>query len=157
MHESDALRSHGLTSLGSRLRRLGERLQAHTQEILNEIDPRVPAASYPLLACLDTPEPRPIGDIAQALGTAQPGVTRTVTRLTGLGLTVSATCPDDARLRLVSLTPEGHALLARARATAWPRTRAAVTDLCAPFGPELLEMLDTLETRLDAKPLKDRP
>ncbi|QDC08231.1 winged helix-turn-helix transcriptional regulator [Oceanicola sp. D3] len=157
MHETDALRPHGLVTLGSRLRRLGERLQGQTQDILNEIDPRMPAASLPLLAFLDGPEPRPIGDIAAALGTAQPGVTRAVTRLSTLGLTATAPSPQDARLRLVSLTPAGRTLLAEARAKAWPRTRAAVTDLCAPFGPELLNMLDTIEARLDAKPLKDRP
>lgn len=156
MHEPDALRPHGLLTLGSRLRRLGERLQAETQAILNDIDPRVPAAAHPLLAFLDAPEPRTIGQIATALGVAQPGVTRTVTALTTLGLTTSAPSPTDARLRLVSLTPEGRAFVAEARATAWPRVRAAVEGLCTPHGPELLALLDTLETRLDETPLKDR-
>ncbi|MBS8227031.1 MarR family transcriptional regulator [Vannielia litorea] len=156
IHEDDALRPHGLLTLGSRFRRLGERLQAETQVILDELAPGIPSSAHPLLAFLDGPEPRSISEIARALGTAQPGVTRMVTRLSARGFVSVGTSPEDARLRLVALTPDGRALLDQARATAWPRVLAAVTDLCAPFGPELLERLDMLETRLATKPLKDR-
>lgn len=49
----DVLRSLGFLCLGSRLKRIGEQLQADTQRVLDRLDVRVQSSQYPLLAALD--------------------------------------------------------------------------------------------------------
>ena len=157
MNESDdMLRATGLLTLGSRFRRLGERLQGETQEILSQYDPQVPSALHPVLNMLIQRGPQTIGQISAGLGLAQPGVTRSVSALVRLGLVAVVTSPNDGRLRLAELTPEGRDFVALAQAEIWPRVERAVTDLCAGFGPELLQSLQDIEDGLDLLSLIDR-
>lgn len=157
MHEtSDALRANGLLTLGSRLRRLGERLQSDAQAILDGLEPRVASALHPTLELLDREGPRPIGLLAEGLGVTQPGVTRAVAALSALGLVEVAADPEDGRVRRAGLTAEGRAFVATARATAWRDVEAAVADLCAGFAAELLDDLAKLEEGLADRPLQAR-
>jgi len=152
----DIVRDLGFLTLGSRLKRLGERLQAQTQELLREAGIEVPASHAPLLAALDRLGPMSVGRIADALGTSQPGVTRQLATLQALGLVATAAAPDDGRQRTVSLTPAGRRLLAQAKQKTWPRVEAAVVHACGPRGPELLHRLAELEDALDSRSLLQR-
>lgn len=153
---SDMLRDTGLLTLGSRFRRLGERLQAETQHILSEYDPQVPVALHPLLNLLDRRGPQTIGQISAGLGLAQPGITRSVAALVRTGLVAVVTSPNDGRLRLAELTPEGRAFVGLARAEIWPRVERAVADLCDGFGVDLLNHLQAIEDGLEDRALKAR-
>ncbi|TJX41827.1 MAG: MarR family transcriptional regulator, partial [Mesorhizobium sp.] len=82
----DIIRSLGFLCLGSRFKRIGEQLQADTQRVLDELEVRVQSSQYPLLAALDRLGPLPVGELAQSVGIAQPGVTRSVALLAELGL-----------------------------------------------------------------------
>jgi DNA-binding MarR family transcriptional regulator len=157
MHEFDALRNLGLLSLGSRFRRLGERLQADTQVMLNGLDPRIAAGWHPVLDVLDREGPQSVGQLTSALGITQPGVTRMVAALVKIGVVEVTAGVADARVRMVSLTRAGQALVVEARAGAWPAVAAAVADLCDDFGEALLEQLARIEDRLDERPLHRRP
>lgn len=152
----DALRALGLMTLGSRLKRLGERLQAEVQPILGELSPPVPAGQHPLLAALSRHGAVTVGELAALLGVAQPGVTRALGQLAALGLLTVATTVEDGRRRLVSLTPQGEAFVAAARAGVWRRVEEAVADLCVGFGEELLAHLASIEDGLAARPLATR-
>lgn len=157
MDESiDHLRRTGLLTLGSRLRRLGERVQGDTQEILGAWDSRVATPWHPLLNLLDHEGPQTIGQISAGLGLAQPGITRSVAGLEEIGLVRVTQSDTDRRLRHVALTEEGRDFVARARAEVWPLVNHAVADLCEGIGPELLEMIETLEDRLSDRPLRLR-
>jgi len=73
----DVVRSLGLLTLGTRLKRIGERLQAQTQAVIEaEGVADIPASHLPVLAALQRLGPLTVGDIALALGVRQPGVTR---------------------------------------------------------------------------------
>lgn len=152
----DALRGLGLTALGSRLKRLGERLQGEAQVILARVEPVVASGQHPMLHTIERFAPLTIGELAERLGVTQPGVTRTLGQLAEAGLIEVVTSPDDARRRLVSLTAEGQRFVAQAKGDAWPAVEAAVADLCSGFAEELLSSLTKMEEGLDARPLSGR-
>jgi DNA-binding MarR family transcriptional regulator len=152
----DILRTLGYLTLGSRLRRIGERLQSDTQRLLDTLDPPVPASQYPYLAALDRHGPLTVGELARAVGVSQPGATRTIGLLEAQGLVGAVPAGDDQRRRLVDLTDAGRRLVDAAKDTVWPRIAAAVEDLCGDLRGPLLEQLAAVEDGLDAMPLDRR-
>lgn len=152
----DVVRALGFLTLGTRMRRLGERLQADTQRIMDELGAPLQASQYPFLAALDRLGPLTVGDLADAIGITQPGATRTVGQLVELGMLESVTASDDQRRRIVSLTQEGRRLVAAAKQESWPRIREAVADLCADLDGPLLDQLAEMEDGLAVSPLDRR-
>ena len=82
----DFVRERGYLTLGSRFKRLGDRLQADVSRLAESEGVGVPAGLLPILGVLDRHGPLTVGRIAEALGIAQPGVTRTLSQLVSLGL-----------------------------------------------------------------------
>jgi len=152
----DVLSALGHLALGSRLKRVGERLQSETQAILSDAGLDFPAAQFPILAALDRLGPLSIGELAAALGVAQPGVTRMIGKIEAEGLVRTRAGPDDRRIRIVSLTPSGRRLVDRAKRTAWPLIEAAVADACLGLSGPLLVQIAGLEDALAARPLPQR-
>ncbi|WP_238474014.1 bifunctional helix-turn-helix transcriptional regulator/GNAT family N-acetyltransferase [Altericroceibacterium spongiae] len=149
----DILEDLGPVFLGSRLKRLAERLQAGAAEVLAEAELGVQPSHMPVLAALDR-ENMLIGQLAQAVGMSQPGVTRSVAQLVELGL-AETQCTEDQRRRLASLTPAGKAMMVRARALVWPRLDAAVKEIC-PISPDLFcEQIAAIEAKLAEKRLAE--
>lgn len=152
----DVLRSLGYLCLGSRLKRIGEQLQADTQRLLDGLEVRLQASQYPLLAALDRLGPLPVGELAQSLGVTQPGVTRSVSLLADIGLVEVIQANDDQRRRLVSLTNSGRRLVDVAKQDVWPRIENAVAELCSGLSGSLLEQLAAIEDGLATTPLARR-
>ncbi|MCZ8543932.1 MarR family transcriptional regulator [Mesorhizobium qingshengii] len=152
----DVLRSLGFLCLGSRLKRIGEQLQADTQRLLDCLDVPVQSSQYPLLAALDRLGPLPVGELAQSLGITQPGVTRSVSLLSDLGLVEVTQSDGDQRRRMVSLTKSGRSLVDLAKRDVWPRIESAVADLCRDLSGPLLAQLAAIEDGLAAAPLDRR-
>lgn len=152
----DVVRAFGFLTLGTRMKRIGERLQADTQKIMDELGAPLQASQYPFLAAVDRLGPLTVGDLAEAIGITQPGATRTVGQLVELGMLESEPAPDDQRRRIVSLTTEGKRLIATAKRQVWPRIRDAVADLCGDLDGPLLDQLAAIEDGLAAAPLDRR-
>jgi DNA-binding MarR family transcriptional regulator len=152
----DVVRAFGFLTLGTRMKRIGERLQADTQKIMDELGAPLQASQYPFLAAVDRLGPLTVGDLAEAIGITQPGATRTVGQLVELGMLESEPAPDDQRRRIVSLTKEGRRLVATAKRHVWPRIRDAVADLCGDLDGPLLDQLAAIEDGLAAAPLDRR-
>ncbi|AJD42025.1 MarR family transcriptional regulator [Rhizobium sp. SEMIA 4085] len=144
----DVVRTLGFLCMGSRFRRIGERLQADTQQIIEEYGIAIQAAQYPFLAALDRAGPLTIGELAQAVGITQPGATRTVSQLLELGLVDMQAAPDDQRRRLISLSRKGQELVDYSKQSVWPRISAAVADLCGDLNGPILAQLAAIEDRL---------
>jgi DNA-binding MarR family transcriptional regulator len=142
--------------MGSRLRRIGERLQADTQQVIDEAGLGIQAGQYPFLAAVDRAGPLTIGELAQAVGITQPGATRTTGQLLELGYVDMRPAPDDQRRRLVSLTAKGQDLVDHSKKVIWPRIAAAVADLCGDLDGPILEQLAAIEDGLAAAPLARR-
>ncbi|MBB3522737.1 MarR family transcriptional regulator [Rhizobium redzepovicii] len=152
----DVVRTLGFLCLGSRLRRIGERLQADTQQVIDEAGLSIQAGKYPFLAAIDRSGPLTIGELAQAVGITQPGATRTIGQLLELGFVDMQPAPDDQRRRLVSLTGKGQDLVDHSKMVIWPRIAAAVADLCGDLDGPILEQLAAIEDGLAAVPLARR-
>ncbi len=150
----DVLRALGPVFLGSRLKRLGERMQAGAARVISEAGLPVQPVHMPLLAALDT-QPLSINALASAIGISQPGVTRAVGQLVDLGLVQSEQCHDQ-RQRLISLSDTGKAAAARAKLLVWPKVEHAVHALCDGQTDALLGMIAGIEKALAASPLDER-
>ena len=152
----DIVRDLGLLTLGSRLKRIGENLQADTQRIMQEHGVTVQVTQYPYLAALHRDGALTVGEIAEAVGISQPGATRAVGQLADGGLVDISVSDDDQRRRQISLTDAGRDVIVFAKETVWPDVEAAVTDLCDGFGADLLLHLAAIEDGLAQRPLTQR-
>jgi DNA-binding MarR family transcriptional regulator len=152
----DVVKELGHLSLGTRLKRIGETLQAQTQAVLAAHGFVQPAAHFPLLASLHRLGPLSVGDLSQAVGVSQPVITRSLQGLEDIGLVQSATSAEDRRVRRVGLTRKGRGLMLRAQREAWPAIEAAVAEACAGLKGDLLAQLAALETALVERPLSLR-
>jgi len=151
---ADVLRDLGAVFLGSRLKRLGERMQAGAARVIADAGLPMQPTHMPLLAALDG-EAMTIGQLAEAIGSSQPGVTRGIGQLVDLGL-VRSDQGADQRQRAVSLTPAGEAAMARTRLHIWPGVELAVEELCAGQSAAFLSQIAGIETALAAEPLELR-
>ncbi|WP_459697530.1 GNAT family N-acetyltransferase [Acidisoma sp. C75] len=154
MMTTDVLADLGPIFLGSRLKRLAERMQAGAARALADAGMELQLAQLPLLAALDRGA-LTVGDLAEAVGTSQPGVTRTIGQLVCSGLVQAEACADQ-RQRSLSLTPAGKAAMARLKFALWPRIERAVQEMCAGLTGPLLGQIAALESSLAESPLDER-
>jgi DNA-binding MarR family transcriptional regulator len=117
----------------------------------------LPAAHFPVLAALERLRALNVGELTEAIGISQPGVTRLLDKLEAEGLVRSTQVAADKRVRTVALTKLGRQVVLRSKRTAWPVIEAAVADACA-AGPSqpLLAALAALEEALAVAPLSAR-
>lgn len=151
----DVVRALGHLTLGSRLKRLGERLQSQAQALLEEDGTSLSASHFPLLATLDRLGPLSVGEIAEALGVSQPGVTRLLEKLEAEGLVKSQRAADRRR-RPIMLSRLGRQLVLRGRQSGWIRIEAAVADACRGLSGSFLEQVSALEDALETASLSVR-
>lgn len=89
---------------------------------------------FSLLMSLNRPEPPPIGPVANLLGLDRTTLTAALKPLERRGLVVVTASEKDRRSRLLAITPEGIALLAKALPI-WRRTHEAVDARLDAAGP----------------------
>lgn len=152
----DVVREMGYLTLGSRLRRIGERFQSEVQRVLDDLGVPVQASQFPALAAIDRLGPLTVGDLAEAIGITQPGATRIMTQLSEIGLVDVRQSSEDHRRRFLSLTDKGRQLVETSKHNLWPRIDAAVAEICGDLTGPLLEQLTVIEHDLDATPLHRR-
>jgi N-acetylglutamate synthase-like GNAT family acetyltransferase/DNA-binding MarR family transcriptional regulator len=151
---TDILRDLGPIFLGSRLKRLAERMQAGAARTIEDAGLPVQPAHMPLLTALDR-GPLTVGQLAEMVGSSQPGVTRTAGQLIEMGL-VRAEPGADQRQKTLSLTAAGEASMARTKLLVWPRIEKAVNEICDGLSGPLLDQIATIEEALALKPLNER-
>jgi len=151
---SDVLADSGPVFLGSRLTRLAEQMRSGAGAIITESGIPAQPAHMPVLAALDR-GPATVGQLVEAVGFSQPGITRSVGQLCKLGL-VQSEQGEDQRQRLISLTAEGEAAMARTKMLIWPRVTAAVEELLGDRTESFLAQIAELESALAASSLHER-
>jgi DNA-binding MarR family transcriptional regulator len=152
----DVVKELGYLTLGTRLKRLGERLQGQTQVLLEGVGVDLPSSNFPVLAALERLGPLSVGELTEAVGFSQPGVTRLLDKLEAEGWVRSTQAADDKRVRTIALTKSGRQLILHSKRTAWPLIEAAVAEACAGPAQPLLALLAALEEALAAQPLSIR-
>lgn len=151
----DVLADEAGVMLGSRLKRLAERLQAGAELIARDCGLATQPAHMPLLTALRHHGPMSVGEAADATGFSQPAITRVARQLDSMGLISNSVGDDDRRVRRLQLTRSGEATMELAVTSLWPRIRAAVAEACDV--DSLLGQVAALEAALAERPLDRRP
>lgn len=152
----DIIKLMGPLMLGSRLKRLGERLQADTARYIEKAGLGIQPSQYPLLAALDRFGPLTVNELVEAVGVSQPGVTRNLARLVEAELVETNRSHRDQRHKTISLTDAGKAIMETSKRDIWPQMRDAVVELCSDLSGDLLTQLGAMEDALTAAPLDQR-
>ncbi|MBI1209998.1 MAG: MarR family transcriptional regulator [Alphaproteobacteria bacterium] len=152
----DIVRKMGFLCLGSRMKRIGERMQADVARFIEQSGLSVQPSQYPLLLAVEQNGPLTIGELSEAVGVSQPGTTRNVARLIDMGLLEAATDARDQRQKPVTLSAAGRRLMERSRHEIWPFVEAAVREICGDLKGPLLTQLTAIEEGLAEAPLDRR-
>lgn len=156
MESPDLITAMGYLCLGSRLKRLGERMQAGVAQHLAGRGEAVQPAQLPLLWALHLDGATTINALSERVGISQPGVSRAIATLEGLGMVTSASDGRDKRQRRIAITAAGGALMADLSRTLFPAVEQAVAQLCARDGLDFLGEIGRIESDLAAEPLEAR-
>lgn len=152
--EVDLLAGFGVGFLGSRLKRLAERMQADAAEVARFLDLPVQPAQMSMLMTIRLHGPITVGELAERLQLAQPTITRA---LGALGEFVEARrAPGDARSKSLALTPAGEALLVRVQTELLPRIEPAAAELVQGLSGDFMQGLAKVEARLSERSLLER-
>jgi DNA-binding MarR family transcriptional regulator len=152
----DVVRRLGYLALGTRMKRIGDRMQADTQRILDSHGFSVQTGQFAFLAVLERLGPLTVGELARTVGVTQPGATRTVGQLVEEGWLTITPSRHDQRQKTVSLTAMGKRQVLAGQRTVFPLVERAVRELCQKLEGSLLEQLGALEDGLAHEPLYRR-
>jgi DNA-binding MarR family transcriptional regulator/N-acetylglutamate synthase-like GNAT family acetyltransferase len=152
----DILTDRGALFLGSRLKRLAERMQADVAHVAEQAGLSIHPSQYALLGTLDRYGPQTIGELTLSTQLSQPAITRTAAKLADMGLVKIDRRHKDQRHKTVSLTDKGRADIERSKLHVWPQVEAAVNDLLTGLEGSLLDQIAAIERRLAETPLARR-
>ncbi|MFC7291108.1 bifunctional helix-turn-helix transcriptional regulator/GNAT family N-acetyltransferase [Hirschia litorea] len=156
----DILEDAGYLALGSRLKRLAERLQADAAKLHEAHGYDIQPSQFPMLKALDMHGALTVAQAVDALGVSQPAVTRTMNTIVQAGLATTRPDEKDQRVKWIELTSKGEAVLEDIRNNLWPHIQEAAKQASAfPKGSSptsLLDALSRLEQNLSIASLEDR-
>lgn len=151
----DYSRSFGGAALGARLRRASERIDRDSTRVYAALNVRFEQRWYGVLRQLiEHDRPLAVGEIAAILRITHVSVSETSRSMEKAGLIASSPAPEDARRRLLALTPQGRALAAE-MAPLWDAFIAAAQELNDEAG-DVVRLLDQLDEALDRRSIFER-
>ena len=151
----DYLTNQGVATLGTRLRRLLERMDRDMVALYRATDAGFEPRWYPVFTALRDEGPLSVGALAQRLGVTHAAVSQVRAALEGEGLIAARPDPADGRRQHLALTPRGLDM-ARRLQPLWTAVGAAGAALLAEASPNLMADLDGLDRALDRCGLKAR-
>jgi DNA-binding MarR family transcriptional regulator len=101
----------GYLVLGSRLRRLSEAFLGEINRVYQNEGIDFDASWFPVFYLLSKKDALSIKELSEQIEVSHPAASQLITNLKNRGLVTSATCTDDGRRQLVTLTDSGRALL----------------------------------------------
>ena len=152
--EIDLLAGLGVGFLGSRLKRLAERMQADAAEVARSLDLPVQPAQVSLLLTIRLHGPLTVGELAERLQLAQPTVTRALGALEAFVKVQRST--GDQRTKRLGLTKKGEALMVRIQTQLMPRIEPAAASLVQGLSGDFMQGLAQVEARLSEASLLSR-
>lgn len=141
--------------LGTQLRHLLELLDGAVAERYAEVGLGYRPRYTPVMRALIDQEPSTLGQIAQHAGITQPAATQTVAKMVEEGWLSVEAGENDARQRVIRLTPQGRAALPRLKAC-WQATRNAADGLDAELSMPLSQLLEEAIAALERQPFGRR-
>ena len=151
----DYLTSQGVATLGTRLRRLLDRMDRDVVTLYRGAGTGFEPRWYPVFAVLRDEGPASVGALARRLGVTPAAVSQVRAALEAEGLIAAMPDPADRRSQHLALTPRGLDM-ARRLQPLWVAFAAAGAALLAEGAPNLMADLDGLDRALDRCGLKAR-
>ena len=142
-------------ALGTRLRRLSERIDREVQDIYRAAGVDFEPRWYPVFVALRDGGPATVGELAQHIGVTHAAVSQVRAALADRGLVQAASDPADQRRQVLQLTDKGRRRAAEL-APLWSAIVGATDALCADAAPALVGELTAVEDALAEETLKAR-
>jgi len=127
-HSTDYLDELGSLALGSRLKRLSERLIQETTIIYKAYGLKFEPRWFPVFSYLVQHGPASVTELAIATGVTHPAVNQIASELSDHGLIRSQADERDARRRMLTLTDKAHQMEAKLQ-TVWRLLQRALSDI----------------------------
>lgn len=151
---TDVIAAMGPAFLGSRLKRIAERLQAGATAAIADAGLPLQPSHMAILAALRL-GPMTVGQLAETIGISQPGVTRSIGQMAKLGILADLAAPDQ-RTRLVTLTTKGCAAAELAATELWPKIGMAAEEVLGHGSANFLSQLGAIERALNEASIAQR-
>jgi DNA-binding MarR family transcriptional regulator len=142
-------------TLGTQLRHLIELLDTAVGQGYLDAGLQYRPRYTPLMRALRESDGLAIGQLAELAGITQPAATQTVNLMQKDGLVVAAPAKDDARKKVIRLSPEGRALLPKLE-KCWAATNAASAQLDAELSTPLSDLVEAAIAALERQPMEAR-
>ncbi|WP_295671564.1 MarR family transcriptional regulator [uncultured Mucilaginibacter sp.] len=120
--------SLGYLVMGSRLRRLSESFLSEINRAYQNEGIDFDASWFPVFYLLSKNDALSIKELSEQTEVSHPAASQLITNLKNKNLVTSATCADDGRRQLVTLTDKGRELLGQIMPV-WDAILAAMDDL----------------------------
>lgn len=151
----DFIRKLGLLAIGSRLRRLSDRMMAEGVAIYRAAGVEFEPRWFPLYRFVLEAGPVSVGEAARALGVSHASISQKASAMKRQGVLEVLTDPSDERRRLLSVTPDGRSL-ATTLNSLWDDLESAVGEVADDLGVNILTALEGFERALDEENLAQR-
>ena len=145
----------GVMALGSRLRRLTERLAEDAARVLAVYGVPIEPRWFPVFLTLAKRSGLSATEIAAHIGQSRPAVSQVLKEMKARGLIEARPCAEDARAMRNALSPKGRAAIAAIHDQITDVT-GAVDDILAGATHNIWRALGETEAALDAKGLFER-
>jgi DNA-binding MarR family transcriptional regulator/GNAT superfamily N-acetyltransferase len=142
-------------ALGSRLRRLSDRLMGSVAEVYRVTDLDFEPRWFPLYRLLADRGPATVGEAARELGLTHAAVSQTARAMAARGMIAGEKDSGDERRRVLSLTDDGRSLLPKL-CDLWSDIEDSVSEMVAYSGLDILAAVEGLEQADDARRLCQR-
>jgi DNA-binding MarR family transcriptional regulator/GNAT superfamily N-acetyltransferase len=142
----DVLAGFGVGFLGTRLKRLAERLLGDAAQVAQHLGLPVQPTQVSLLMAIHMHGPISVSDLAERLQLSQPTVSRALAGLTGFVRVQRSQA--DQRAKRLTLTKKGDVLVSRIQTVLLPRIERAAASLVAGEPAGFMAMVARVESRL---------
>jgi DNA-binding MarR family transcriptional regulator len=149
--------SLGYLVMGSRLRRLSESFLSEINRTYQNEGIDFDASWFPVFYLLSKNDALSIKELSDQTEVSHPAASQLITNLKNRNLVTSATCADDGRRQLVTLTDKGRDLLGQIMPV-WDAILAAMDELIAdsPACDNLLPAVGAMEKVFRQNSLSER-
>lgn len=152
---SDFLDELGELALGSRLKRLSERMMADAAAVYQHFELDVQPKWFTLLALLHHKGSVSVVHASEQLGLTQPAISQFCKQLLERNLITVQPANDDSRVRIMQLSELGRDQVARMQPM-WEAVDAAAKQLCIELDNQFYQSLLKFEKALSERSLKQR-
>lgn len=146
----DVIRDLGPLALGSRLKRLSDRLMQDGIRVYRDSGVSFEPRWFPVYHHLRRAGPSSVTEIARGLGVTHPSVNQVAREMIARDLVAAYKDTRDKRKRVLALTKAGKALSVDLEPV-WKHIDAALQELIAETGVDFLGYLETIERALDQR------